>query len=79
MKLETIYTNRDDGLSGICILIIHFVFQFSTTPKSKIYPPIPLFLYIKDVRKSSKYSQTIIESRIDSKINETFLIEWNLG
>ena len=33
MKLETIYTNRDDGLSGICKLIIHFIFQIS---KSKI-------------------------------------------
>ena len=48
MKLETIYTNRDDGLSGIFKLIIHFIFQFSTNFQIQnfIDPPIPLFLYI---------------------------------
>ena len=66
MKLETIYTNRDDGLSVICILIIHFIFQFSTTSKSKILwtLPSPNFYTLKTFEKSSKYSQNIIESRI---------------
>ena len=77
MKLETIYTSRDGGLSGICILIIHFIFQFSTTSKSKILwtLPSPYFYTLKTFEKSSKYSQNIIESRIDSKINESPLIE----
>ena len=26
------------GLSGNCLLIIHFIFQFLTTPKSNIFP-----------------------------------------
>ena len=31
------------GLSGYCQLIIHFVFQFLTTPKSNIFPFSPDF------------------------------------
>ena len=50
------------GLSGNCLLIIHFIFQFVTTPKSNIFPFSPNFKHLsplnfftlKTFEKSSK-------------------------
>ena len=61
------------GLSGNCLLIIHFLFQFLKTPNptfslflqiSNITPPPDLNVTLfKSFEKSSKNSQIIIELR----------------
>ena len=59
------------GLSGNFQLIIHFTFQFLTTPKSNIFPFSPNFKHLqppkfytlKTFEKSSKNSEIITELR----------------
>ena len=55
-----IFFNLTTPLFVICLIIIHFIFQFLTTPKSifsnfskilNILPHPPNFLYIKNIRK----------------------------
>ena len=59
------------GLSGICLLIIHFIFQFLTTPTSNTFQCFPLNFYtFKKIRniiqKFSKNSWTKDSNLIES-------------
>ena len=49
------------GLSGICLLIIHFIFQFLTTSTSNVFQFFPLNFYtLKKFEKLSKNSQKLL-------------------
>ena len=75
-----------DGLSGICLLIIHFIFKILTTPESNIFHFFPKILNSSPpspncyrFEKSSTNSQKkIIELRSPTKLSH-FLTEWSVG
>ena len=73
-KIETIYTNCAGGLSGICILISHFIFQFSTPSKSNIFQffqilnTLPsLYLYLADFLKTNLTKFAVISVKKPQK------------